>query len=573
MHNESPIAFLRRRLATMKTERTSWEGHWRDCADFGLPRRGRWFDDNNPNLQGQKKAQKIINSTATKAIRTFKAGLMSSHTSPAKPWFRLTTPDPEMMEFGPVKEWLFAVGTRLQSIFAKSNFYTAQPTVIEEMGVFGQCPMLAQEDLRAVVRFYPYTIGTYWLAANDRAEIDTLAREFKMTLRNMAAMFGEARLSDDLRARYRDNRQLDDWIDVVQFIAPNQDMEYGRADHRGMAYKSCYFEANCSEKGSARDQFLRESGFRERPFVCPRWDTTTPEDVYGNSIMMDVLGDVKQLQFNERRKAAGIDKLADPNWVAPVALRNAQINMLPGGVTYVADNEAAAAFRPAYQYPYQGIAVISAENQLCEQRIKDGFFESLLLVLSSREGPQMTAEEVVQIQGEKVAAIGPYLTRLNSEELNPLIDRVFEIAQRHPDRLIPPPPRELEGVSLRVDYTSILASAQKLVGAGSMERFLSVASGLAQFSSGVLDKLDYDQAVDQLAETYGVPPDIVRSDDEVAQLRQARQQQTQAAQMAQMAAPLKDAADGVRALSESQPTPDSVLGRLAQGAAAAQGTA
>lgn len=552
----------------MKTERTSWESHWRECADFCLPRRGRWFGDNDPTQQGGKKAQKIINSTATKAIRSFKAGFMSSHTSPAKPWFRLTTPDPGLMEFAPVKQWLFLYQTRMQAVIAKSNFYTAQPSVLEEWGVFGQCPMLILEDLRSVARFYPLTIGSYWLAANERGEIDTLAREFKMTVRNIAAQFGTAGMSINLRQKL-DGHHIDDWVDVTQFICPNDDMQYGRADAKGMAYKSCYFESASDD--SSGGKFLKESGYRERPFVCPRWDQVTPEDIYGSSLAMDVLGDIKQLQSNERSKQAGIQKMADPQWTAPASMRNVPINGLPGGVTYLPDAQAGEMFKPAFMYPPQGITAVSHEIDTVERRIKEGFFETLLLALSTRDGPQMTAEEVVQIQGEKVAAIGPYLTRLNSEQLNPMIDRIAELINRHPDRIMPPPPRELQGMDLKVDYTSVLAQAQKLVGGGSIERFLTVGTGLSQFDQGALDKIDFDQAIDQLADVYGVPPDIVRSDDQVAKLRESRQQQNQMAQMAQMAKPASDMANAVSTLSDTAPTADSVLGRAAQGAAAAQG--
>lgn len=552
----------------MKTERTSWESHWRECAEFCLPRRGRWFGDNDPTQQGGKKAQKIINSTATRAIRAFKAGFMSAHTSPAKPWFRLTTPDPGLMERAEVKQYLFLYERRMQAIIAKSNFYVAQPAVLEEMAVFGQCPMLIQEDLRTVVRMYPLTIGTYWLAANERGEIDTLAREFKMTVRNIAAQFGTAGMSINLRQKLT-SHHIDDWVDVTQFIAPNDDMQYGRADAKGMAYKSCYFESATDD--SAGGKLLKESGYRERPFVCPRWDTVTPEDIYGSSIAMDMLGDVKQLQSNERSKLTGIQKMADPQWTAPVSMRNVPINGLPGGVTYLPDAQAGEMFKPAYLYPHQGITAISGEIDTVTQRIREGFFQTLFQSLSMRDGPQMTAEEVVQRKGEEVAAVGPYLTRQNSEELDPFLDRVAEVAGRHPDRIMPKPPRELEGMELKVDYTSILAQAQKLVGAGSMERFLTVSTSLSQFSQDALDKLDFDQAIDQLADVYGAPPDIVRSDDQVAKLRESRQQQSQMAQMAAMAKPASDMANAVSTLSDTAPTADSVLGRAAQGAAAAQG--
>jgi hypothetical protein len=228
-------------------------------------------------------------------------------------------------------------------------------------------------------------------------------------------------------------------------------------------------------------------------------------------------------------------------------------------------------FKPAFMYPPQGITAVSHEIDTVERRIKEGFFETLLLALSTRDGPQMTAEEVVQIQGEKVAAIGPYLTRLNSEQLNPMIDRIADLINRHPDRIMPPPPRELQGMELKVDYTSVLAQAQKLVGGGSIERFLTVGTGLSQFDQGALDKIDFDQAIDQLADVYSVPPDIVRSDDQVAKLRESRQQQNQMAQAAAMAKPASDMANAVSTLSQTAPTADSVLGRAAQGAAAAQG--
>ena len=52
--------------------------------------------------------------------------------------------------------------------------------------------------------------------------------------------------------------------------------------------------------------------------------------------------------------------------------------------------------------------------------------------------------------------------RLNDELLDPLIDRTFAIMLRV--GLIPPPPQQLQGQSIKVEYTSILAQAQKLLG-------------------------------------------------------------------------------------------------------------
>lgn len=88
------------------------------------------------------------------------------------------------------------------------------------------------------------------------------------------------------------------------------------------------------EKGSSDDRVLRESGFREFPALCPRW-ATVGGDIYGNSPAMEALGDIKQLQHEQMRKAMGIDYKTKPPLQVPVQLKNQEVNMLPGGITYV----------------------------------------------------------------------------------------------------------------------------------------------------------------------------------------------------------------------------------------------
>lgn len=563
--DESTIAYYRRRLAAMRTERTAYESDWRDVSEYMQPRRGRWFNE-TPTDVARKRPLKIINSSATLAARTLKSGLMGSLTSPARPWFRLTTPDPGMMEWAQAKQWLYVVESRMRDILSKSNLYTALPSLYEELALFGQAPMLAANDLTKVIRFFPYTVGSYCLATGANATIDTLAREYKMTVRAVVDEFGIGRVSENVRRMY-ESRQYDAWVDVVQFISPNRNQAPGKADYRGMAWSSCYFEASCDDHGKT----LREAGFRSFPIMAPRWEVATPEDIYGYGPGLQALGDCKQLQFNERRKATAVDKFIEPSMVAPASMRRAEISTVPGGISYATAETQTDKFRTAYELDARGIQIIGADNDMVARRIDQVFFKDLFLMLAGREGPQMTAEEIIRRQEEKVHQIGPILERLNSELLGPLIDRTFDLMLEHPDQLVPPPPRELEGVKLNVDYISALAQAQKLVGSTGIERFASFVGGLSSIDPSVMDKWDLDQTVDQYANVNGVPPDIVRSDEQVAELRQQRQQQQQMMQMAAAAKPMADAAGAVKSLSEAAPTPDSVLGRMGQAAAAAVG--
>lgn len=70
--------------------------------------------------------------------------------------------------------------------------------------------------------------------------------------------------------------------------------------------------------------------------------------------------------------------------------------------------------------------------------------------------------------------LGPVLERLNSEFLNRSIDRVFGIMLRA--GLIPEPPEVLQGQTLKTEYISVLAQAQKQVALGGVDNFLMQVS-------------------------------------------------------------------------------------------------
>ena len=540
-----------KRLSALRNERSSWEPHWRELADYFLPRKGRWLF-NNVN-RGDKRNQLLIDSEPRLAARTLASGMMAGLTSPARPWFRLITPDPEMMEFGPVKQWLYDVERRMRDVFAKSNLYKPLPTVYGEMGVFGVCPMIGLEDPRSLIRFFPLTIGSYYLAQNEQHRVDTLYREVNMTVRQMVRMFGEKACSPTVRSMWQ-NGSTEQWIRVIHISEPNEDRVITRADNRNMPFRSAWFEAG---DGNG-DGFLRQSGFNEFPVMAPRWDPTA-EDVYSGSPGMDALGDAKALQYQQKQKAKAIDKHVDPPMQAPTSLRNERASLLPGDITYVDVASGMQGFVPAYQIKPE-IQALLLDMQEMRDRINRTFYVDLFLMLAMSDRRQMTATEVAERHEEKLLMLGPVLERLNDELLDPLIDRTFSVMFRA--GALPPPPPELEGVDLKVEYISILAQAQRMVGLGAVDRLYQFAGAVAGADPTVLDKLDHDQAVDEYADMLGVPPGIVRPDDAVARLRQQRAQAQAVAAAAQAAPGLSKAA---KDLAETPVDGDSALSRALGG--------
>ena len=156
--------------------------------------------------------------------------------------------------------------------------------------------------------------------------------------------------------------------------------------------------------------------------------------------------------------------------------------------------------------------------------------------------------------------LGPVLERLHTELLNPLIDRTFNIMARND--MLPEAPEELAGVTLKVEYISVMAQAQKAIGTGAIERLAGFIGNMAGVKPEVLDKFDADQSVDEYAEMLGVPPKIVVPDDVVQRMREERQaQMEQQMQMEQ----INQGAQAAKVMSDADTNGNNVLSDIIGG--------
>lgn len=565
----------------LENERTSFISRYRDLGDFILPTRPR-FQVTDAN-RGDRKNQKIIDSTATLAVRTLRSGMMSGITSPARPWFRLTTPEPELAEIGEIKDWLHQVTQRMQTMFLRSNLYNVLPVLYGDIGVFGTAAMIIEEDMDTGIRCYPFPVGSYSIANNDKLQVDVFFRQFRMTVRQLIQRFGKrdeagnidwSNLSTMVKALW-DAGTTEAWIDVFHVIQPNEDYSPRMMQSKYKRYHSCYYEAGATSAASGNymgqepEKYLRESGYDYFPVLCPRWEVTG-EDVYGTDCPgMTSLSDIKSLQLMQKRKSQAIEKMVNPPMVGPTSLRHSKTTILPGDITFTDEREGQKGFRPAHEVNMR-INELLLDVQDHQQRIRRGFYEDLFLMMASTDRRDITAREIDERHEEKLLALGPVLEQLNQDLLDPLIDITFNIMLRQ--GRLPRPPKELQGVALKVDYISIMAQAQKLAGIASIERFFGFAGQLAAATAdpSIWDKIDIDQGLDVYGDITSLPPNIVRPDDQVAQIRAQRAQAQQAAQQQAQAAAMKDTAGAVKDLSSADTSGDNALTRIMQQAQAGQ---
>lgn len=200
MADQTLKQYLERRKGAMITERSSFISHYKELSQFIQPRRGRFLvDDVN---KGDRRYNSIINSKATQAHRIARSGLLAGVMSPARPWFQLATPDPDLMESAKVKDWLYRVELLLREIFNSSNFYNQVPVMLGELLLFGTGCMTHVDDFDNVARFYTHTAGSYTLAQDEKCQINTMVREFKWTCDQMVRAFGLEKVSTGIRTAY-----------------------------------------------------------------------------------------------------------------------------------------------------------------------------------------------------------------------------------------------------------------------------------------------------------------------------------------------------------------------------------
>jgi hypothetical protein len=510
-----------KRLSSLKRERASWDGHAKELAQNLMPRSSRFFaQDRN---RGGNRHNQIYDNTGLRGVRVLSAGLMSGMTSPARPWFRMEPADEALKASAAVKVWCATITRMMQDIFAQSNTYNALHSLYEELGVFGTGASILMPNFDDMIRHTSLTFGEYWLATNQDRKVDTLYREFDMSVGAMVRQFGWDNVSAQAKNHYN-NRNFDHWLTVIHAIEPRMDADPKKLDSRNMPFSSIYFELD-----GPKYSYLRDSGFKAFPALAPRWKAVGG-DVYGESPGMEVLGDAKQLQHEQLRKAQGIDYQTKPPVTAPTQAKGQEIDLLPGGVSYIDSANPNGGLKQAFAVNLN-LADLLADIQDVRMRINAGFYVDLFLMLSQDDGA-MTATEVAERHEEKLLMLGPVLERLHNELLTPLIDMTFEhIVQ---SGALPQPPPEMHGQPLNVKFVSILAQAQRAVATGAADRFVAGLGTVAALGKPeVLDKFDSDEWANWYSDSLGVDPRLIVADDKVALVRQQRAAQQQAQAEAQ----------------------------------------
>jgi hypothetical protein len=567
------------RLDHLKSIRLKYESAIDECIEFCAP---DLMQINQQDSQGVKAGQTVYDGTAISALNLLADGLHGYLVSPAIRWFSLTLPIkmPQMRASGnmrqwggksidempDVKEWLEVVEEVMYADFRASNFYETTPTFFRQGGAVGTVSCFLEEDPKTgrLVFFVPH-FRECFIAQDRFGRIDTNYRVWPTTNRDLADKFGKEAIQEldpNFIQALKDHPYAE--RKIIHAIFPRADYDAGKMDNKNMPVASVWMLESGPKK------IIRESGFPVSPSITWRW-TTNSNEWYGRSPSWFAMVDILKAQQQALSNLKAGHRASDPPYAMLESLRG-RANLNAGGRTYLKNMEQVPQI---LDQGLRGIPIALEFEQATQNAIKEHFHVDFFMLLSQAafQKVNITATQVIEMQGEKAAVLGTRIGRLQSEFLNPVIDQVF--SKESENGAFPPPPDiiyEFQGAKIEVDYVGPLAQAQKrLFKTQNINAALSSLGVFAQVDptggllQEVLDNIDTDITTREILESHGMPAKCIRNDDERRAVREARAQALQAQMVNQGLLDVAKAAPGLGKAPESGSPLDN-LGKVMGGA-------
>ncbi|MBK7366136.1 MAG: phage head-tail adapter protein [Nitrosomonas sp.] len=518
--NAEIAAGIIKEFERLRGERGNFETHWKEIAERIWPNQKNLFQQHGSlSSPGEKRTQELYDSTAAIALNRFGSILDSLLTPRNQTWHRTMPSDKNLLKDRETKLWFEDLNRALfkYRYAPKANFASQNQQNYKSLGAYGTgCVFIDKLANDTGIRYRNLHLGEIYFVENHQGIVDKAVRYFPLTVRQAHQKWGD-KLPDRLKSILAVNPETNFYF--IHCVKPREDVDYERADYKGMPYASYYI----SVEGQA---FLEEGGYTVFPYAISRYEQV-PGEVYGRGPAMDVLPAIKTLNEQKKiilkqghRATDPVLLVHDDGILDTFSLKPGALNA--GGVT--ADG------RPlVHTLPIGRVDI--GKDLMDDERavINDAFLITIFQILT--DSPAMTATEVLERTKEKGILLAPTIGRQQSEYLGPLIEREIDILMsqgligRMPDALI-----EAKG-EYRIEYDSPLSRAQRAEEAAGIARTMETALRAIEVTQNPepLDHFNWDTIIPEIADIQGVPASWMRSAEEVQALREGRaeQQQTQ----------------------------------------------
>jgi len=493
-----------KRFGQLKSKRSTYEQDWRDCFDLTFPVRGNGFSGEVvDSANARSKIAARLDSTGTDSARTLAAALMSGMTPANSRWFGLDVGNETTEE----RRWLDDAADIIWQNIHAGNFDAAGFECCLDMVPAGWFVLFT--DINKLVgggyAFEQWPISECYLySTRQDGRVDGINRPYKLSAQQVVREFGADNVSDKTRDLARDKPH--EMVELLRIIEPRENVIDGAKLSKNLPFASCDIEV-------AAKRVIREQGFHEFPCAVPRW-TLIPQSHYAVGPAFDVLPDMLELNDLVRMEKASLDLAISGMWLAvdDGVLNPKTVKVGPRKIIMANSIESMKELKSGADFN----VAFTAKDKLQDQ-IKRGFMADQLAPV---DGPTRTATEVIDRRAMIRQLLGPVYGRLQSEYLQPFVERCFGLAFRA--GALGQPPESLANRTFHVKYISPLARAQKLEDVQAMDRLEGSMALKIEADPNYRDIYDWEEAERLRGQFLGVPGKLMRSPDDIKKIRDAR---------------------------------------------------
>ncbi len=521
-----------RRLGQLRLERAIHESHWSECYKFGAPERQQNFSSTADN-KGQRENDRadLYDSTAADSVQVLTSMIMSGVTPANSIWFK-AQPDgiDNLAELTEGERWLEDVCQFIWRNIHAANFDSESFETVTDIVTAGWGVLYTDIDREAGggYVFESWHIGNCFIASTRAdGQIDTIYREHEMTAEAMINTYGEENCH--FQVVQMATTAPDTRYKLLHVIEPRKQKGSGQLN-KAMPFASYHIDI-------ANSQIMKESGYHEFPCAIPRL-RRLPNSNYGNGQMTIALPDAKMANELMKNTVRAADLQIGGMWIAEDdgVLNPHTVRIGPRKVIIANSVDSMKRLDDGTNFQISEYLLTNLQGGIRKKLMADQ--------LPPVGTQQMTATEIHTRVELIRQMLGPMYGRLQTEYLISILDRCFGLALR--SGALGQPPQELLGRNLSFKFVSPFALAQRMAEVIATEQFVASVGQMAAVEPTILDNIDFDAVAVVAGTGRGVPQTIMRTADEVKNLREARQKakEEQAAQQ-QQAAIMEKGADAL----------------------------
>jgi hypothetical protein len=504
---------LKKELTRLENERREYEGDWvmaqNLVSSFIFS-----FEADEDESGKHYEIPKRITGAPSNFMETLVSGICGYSINPNILWLKLGLQDRKLENRYGVKDWEEESEYALYREYNRGNLYAQIPQFIEHAATYGTGVMLIDEDIvDGKIRCSTMNPKEIYYDTNEYDEIDTVFRKYFMTVENAVSYFGFDAMSGEVKSRWADETSRNKPLSLLHAVYKNKN---GRGENilKDFKYASVFIDLK-------NDHVIRESGYDDFPYAIFTWKKISGKK-YGIGPALMAVNDIKLLHLSEETRAEIAQMSAYPPMNVPKTLKGGE-ELLPNGRNYYANHgEIISPIQTGANYPI----TIDVNREFIE-RVKKWFNVDFFIMLQ-QQTRQMTATEVVELQGEKAAVLSVMVNNLNYA-LRKIVQRSVDILFRQGK--MPPLPAALEEkrTSMKVDFMGVLAQAQRKAHQTSgIMQGIQIMQALAQIApavpsiAGAFDYVDGSVLLKKGFEAAGVSQLVIREDEDVEKERRAR---------------------------------------------------